>query len=133
MSLCVCMCEGTINQVKGDTMSQCQLSCHVFPIDCEAGCLLSVSSDVKSDDSRVCEHLLARGHCRAQRLIYLHNYILPKTLPCTIGSTLSQSYNIIIILYLQGCVNTHDHMHEHAQSSKVHDLSHLYICTPTGV
>ena len=74
MRACVCMCEGTINQVKGDTMSQCQLSCHVFPIDCEAGCLLSVSSDVKSDDSRVCEHLLASGHCCTQRLIYLHIY-----------------------------------------------------------
>ena len=62
------------------------------------GVLLSVSSDVESEDSGVCEHLLTKGSLLCS-VTDLSAYCMPKTLPCTIGSTLSQSY---IYIYLQG-------------------------------
>ena len=75
----------------------CHITCFLVTVNLKLlGVLLSVSSDVESEGSRVCEHLLTKGSLLCS-VTDLSAYCMPKTLPYTIGSTLSQSYIIIYI------------------------------------
>ena len=82
----------------------CHVTCFLVTVNSKLlGVLLSVSSDVhvESEDSRVCD-LLTKGSLLCS-VTDLSAYCMPKTLPCTIGSTLSQSYIYISTGRGQGC------------------------------